>query len=304
MRPLCDRKKVPLSAAQNAAAEYWLFTDVPPAGNVTGVILNDLGNEFNPNSPAFGEKYAPPNVPVGFYDWNGKEVGRVYADFGGRYNLMVPSTFTTNLPQPSGMSPNMLISCMNDAGTGADADPFWNPQFSQFCYTFQYMPGTATYLDTPVEPIAAFASPITYPGRLRDADDHAGDRVGHALHCDGRTLRAARARRFSSTPWVMTEVDNPTGTALCRHRARSRATTASRPIARSSSKTSSVSARHWLGSPVQRCPGLRRCTGRSCRRLPGRGDQLGLTAESPIGVTLTVGSTQGGRYVQRPPCAG
>jgi len=163
MRPLCDRKKVPLSAAQNAAAEYWLFTDVPPAGNVTGVILNDFGNEFNPNSPAFGEKYAPPNVPVGFYDWNGKEVGRVYADFGGRYNLMVPSTFTTNLPQPSGMSPNMLISCMNDAGTGDTPDPFWNPQFSQFCYTFQYMPGTATYLDTPVEPIAAFASPITYP---------------------------------------------------------------------------------------------------------------------------------------------
>jgi hypothetical protein len=162
-RPLCDRKKVPLSSAQNAAAEFWVMTDVPVAGNVSGVILNDLGNEFNPNSPAFGEKFAPPNVPVGFYDWNGKEVGRVYADTYGRYNLMVPSTFTTNLPQPSGMSPNMLVSCMNDAGTGAEPDPFWNPQFSQFCYTFQYMPGTITYLDTPVEPIAAFASPVTYP---------------------------------------------------------------------------------------------------------------------------------------------
>ena len=162
-RPLCDRKKVPLSAAQNAAAEFWVMTDVPIAGNVSGVILNDLGNEFNPNSPAFGEKYAPPNVPVGFYDWNGAEVARVYADENGRYNLVVPSTFTTNLPQPSGMSPNMLVSCMNDAGTGAMPDPFWNPQFSQFCYTFQYMPGAITYLDTPVEPIAAFASPITYP---------------------------------------------------------------------------------------------------------------------------------------------
>jgi hypothetical protein len=162
-RPLCDRKKVPLSAAQNAAAEFWVMTDVPIAGNVSGVILNDLGNEFNPNSPAFGEKYAPPNVPVGFYDWNGKEVNRVYADENGRYNLVVPSTFTTNLPQPSGMSPNMLVSCMNDAGTGPEPDPYWNPQFSQFCYTFQYMPGAITYLDTPVEPIAAFASPITFP---------------------------------------------------------------------------------------------------------------------------------------------
>ena len=162
-RPLCDRKKVPLSAAQNAAAEFWVMTDVPIAGNVSGVILNVLGNEFNPNSPAFGEKYAPPNVPVGFYDWNGAEVARVYADENGRYNLVVPSTFTTNLPQPSGMSPNMLVSCMNDAGIGTEPDPFWNPQFSQFCYTFQYMPGAITYLDTPVEPIAAFASPITYP---------------------------------------------------------------------------------------------------------------------------------------------
>jgi len=162
-RPLCDRKRVTLSAAQNAAAEFWVMTDVPIAGNISGVILNDLGNEFNPNSPAFGEKYAPPNVPVGFYDWNGNEVNRVYADSNGRYNLVVPSTFTTNLPQPSGMSPNMLVSCMNDAGTSAEPDPFWNPQFSQFCYTFQYMPGAITYLDTPVEPIAAFASPITYP---------------------------------------------------------------------------------------------------------------------------------------------
>jgi hypothetical protein len=162
-RPLCDRKRVTLSAAQNAAAEFWVMTDVPIAGNISGVILNDLGNEFNPNSPAFGEKYAPPNVPVGFYDWNGAEVARVYADTNGRYNLVVPSTYTTNLPQPSGMSPNMLVSCMNDAGIGPEPDPFWNPQFSQFCYTFQYMPGAITYLDTPVEPIAAFASPITYP---------------------------------------------------------------------------------------------------------------------------------------------
>ncbi|MCU7846042.1 MAG: right-handed parallel beta-helix repeat-containing protein [Candidatus Thiodiazotropha sp. (ex Monitilora ramsayi)] len=184
-RPLCDRKQVPLSAAQNAAAEFFLMTDVPKAANVSGVILNDLANEFNPNSPAFGEKFAPPQVPVAFFDWNGNEVSRVYSDTFGRYNAMVPSTFTANLPIPSGMSPNMLVSCMNDAGpianpaynaatddgSGVDADgnpaqivdPFYNPQYSQFCYTFQYMPGVITYLDTPVEPIAAFAGPGNFP---------------------------------------------------------------------------------------------------------------------------------------------
>ena len=177
-RPLCDRKSVPLSAAQNAAADFFVMTDVPIAGNVSGMILNDLANEFNPNSPAFGEKYAPPFVPVGFYDWNGAEVNRIYADQYGRFNALLPSTYTANLPQPSGMSPNMIVSCMNDAGpipnpafdpvTNPDVpefivDPFFNPQFSQFCYTFQYMPGAITYLDTPVESVAAFANPAENP---------------------------------------------------------------------------------------------------------------------------------------------
>ncbi|MCG8125642.1 MAG: hypothetical protein N0E55_17030, partial [Candidatus Thiodiazotropha taylori] len=183
MRPLCDLKHVPLSAGQNAAAEFFLMTDVPKAGNISGMILNDLANEFNPNSPQFGEKFAPPHVPVAFYDWNGNEINRVYADKYGRYNLMVASTTTANLPMPSGMSPNMLVSCMNDAGPipnpdftgaagdGVDAggnpefiiDPHFDTQYSQFCYTFQYMPGTITYLDTPVEPVAAFAGPDQFP---------------------------------------------------------------------------------------------------------------------------------------------
>ncbi|MCU7829492.1 MAG: hypothetical protein KZQ85_10535 [Candidatus Thiodiazotropha sp. (ex Myrtea sp. 'scaly one' KF741663)] len=185
-RPLCDRKQVPLSGAQNAGVEFFLMTDVPLMANASGVILNDLANEFNPNSPAFGEKFAPPNAPVAFFDAEGNEVSRIYADTFGRYNAVLPSTFTANLGMPSGQSPNMLVSCMNDAGPvnnpaynpaldpdgdGVDEngnastmlDPFYNSQFSQFCYTFQYMPGVTTYLDTPVEPIAAFAGPGNFP---------------------------------------------------------------------------------------------------------------------------------------------
>ncbi|PVV09876.1 MAG: hypothetical protein B6D77_09420 [gamma proteobacterium symbiont of Ctena orbiculata] len=185
-RPLCDRKQVPLSAGQNAAAEFFLMTHVPKAANISGIALNDLANEFNAASPSFGEKYAPPHIPIAFYDWNGNEVNRIYSDRWGRFNALAPSTFTANLPMPSGMSPNMLISCMNDAGpipnpaydpaldtdgdgidsNGASAkiiDPFFDAQYSQFCYTFQYMPGTITYLDTPVVPIAAFASEGQFP---------------------------------------------------------------------------------------------------------------------------------------------
>jgi hypothetical protein len=289
-RPLCDRKKVPLSAAQNAAAEFWVMTDVPVAGNISGVILNDLGNEFNPNSPAFGEKYAPPNVPVGFYDWNGKEVNRVYADTYGRYNLVVPSTFTTNLPQPSGMSPNMLVSCMNDAGLGAEPDPFWNPQFSQFCYTFQYMPGAITYLDTPVEPIAAFASPITFP-----------------VDCErppATPMIASVTRNTLDGPYAfpgetilidsmgLTSVENPDWDGT---------TATDRKITRDYSFAAGCTVE------LEDEAGVRTSLGTvSCGAAQASGNVPAVAAgpyqvvvtnpdgtESPIGVTLTVGSTQG-----------
>lgn len=167
--PLCDRKKVPLSSGQNAAAEFFLMTDVPVAANASGITLNDIANEFDPNSPSFSEKFAPPWLPVAFYDWNGGELNRVYADEFGRFNSMLASTYTANIGMPSGMSPNMISACMNDPGPIDDGtgnmiiDPFYDPQYSQFCYTLQFMPGTITYLDTPVVSVAAFANNGTFP---------------------------------------------------------------------------------------------------------------------------------------------
>lgn len=168
----CDLKQVVLQARLNAPVEFFMFTDAPVSAHVKGFILDDLANEFDPNNPNFGEKFAPPWLPVAFYDYNGKEITRVYSDEFGTYNALVPSTFTANLPSPSGMGPNMLIACMNDPGPipNPEYDPVTNPdvpeliidpnfrsQYTQFCYTFQYMPGVTTYLDTPVLPIAAFA---------------------------------------------------------------------------------------------------------------------------------------------------
>jgi large repetitive protein len=156
--PLCDRKLVTLGGADNAAADFFLFTEVPISAHIVGFILDDTGNEFDPNSPQFGEKYAPPWMPVGIYDWTGRLIGETISDQWGRYNALVPSTHTQNLPMPSGTSPNMLTTCMNDPNTSYGEAQF-NPQYSTFCYTFQYMPGSTTYLDTPVVPVAAFAGP-------------------------------------------------------------------------------------------------------------------------------------------------
>jgi hypothetical protein len=169
-RPLCDRKQVRVAQGQNAAADFYMFTETPVAGHMVGMILDDLSNEFDPNAPTFGEKYAPPYLPVSIRDWTGREINRVHADQWGLFNALVPSTFTINPPMPSGVSPNMLTACMNSPTMpdpnnpgGYTVDPYYNPRYSQFCYTFQYLPGKTTYLDTPVLPVAAFASQDKFP---------------------------------------------------------------------------------------------------------------------------------------------
>ncbi len=164
-RPYCDRKAVTLAPQLNAAADFNLFTKVPVSAHIVGMILDDLANEFSPFSPNFGEKFAPPFMPISLRDQGGREFSRVYSDRYGTYNALVPSTFGYNVPMPSGVSPNMVQACLNtpymiDPATGLPKlDPHFNKSYTQFCYTLQYLPGKTTYLDTPVLPIAAFAGP-------------------------------------------------------------------------------------------------------------------------------------------------
>ncbi len=190
----CDRKKVVVAQGMNTPADFHLFTEVPIAGHFVGMILDDTANEFDPNAPTFGEKHAPAWLPVSVRDWTGREISRVYADQWGTFNGLVPSTFTINPPFPSGVSPNMITTCMNDPGPIQDTragsptfgqmiiDPNFNRQYSQFCYTFQYLPGKTTYLDTPVVPVAAFAGPGQFP---LDCEFDAGTPVIYSV--EGKT---------------------------------------------------------------------------------------------------------------------
>jgi hypothetical protein len=167
-RPYCNKKLVVLAPGMNPFADFHMFTKTPVAGHIVGMILDDLANEFDPYAPSFGEKYAPPFMPVSIRDYAGNEINRVYSDRYGTYNALVPSSFAFNVPMPSGVAPNMVNVCLNsptmkDPVTGGTViDPHFNPQYTQFCYTFQYLPGKTTYLDTPVLPIAAFAGPSQY----------------------------------------------------------------------------------------------------------------------------------------------
>lgn len=157
-RPLCDRKRVVLSDQGQAAADFHLFTTTPVATQFTGLITDDLSNEIDPTAPGFGEKWSPAYLPFAIRDYNGREVYRGYSDAYGHYNGMAYSTFTANMPIPSGYSPAMLATCLNDLGDNPDLEEQRLQNYSNSCYTLQFMPGTTTYLDTPVLPTAAFAA--------------------------------------------------------------------------------------------------------------------------------------------------
>ena len=165
-RPLCDRKVVEVADGRNMAADFFMFTEAPVTGHIRGIVLNDLANEFDPANPNYGEKFAPAFVPVSFRDFASNEVYYTTTDQFGIYHGIVPSTYTINIPMASGVSPNMLQVCLNSP-TREDPtspgtlipDPNFNKLYGQFCYSFNFAPGTTTYLDTPLLPIGAFVGP-------------------------------------------------------------------------------------------------------------------------------------------------
>jgi len=170
--PLCSMKKILVTQARNAAADFSMFTFVPKAARVVGFVNNDLSAEFNAASPIFGEKASPSWLPVSFRDWQGKEVAHVYSDEFGSYNALLPSTYTINPPIPTGVSPNIITAVLNyplcdpnvvnpycdRVGTSnVGIDRNYNPNFSITPWTLDYWPGKTTYLDTPLVAVGAFA---------------------------------------------------------------------------------------------------------------------------------------------------
>ncbi|HXJ90059.1 MAG TPA: hypothetical protein VMS18_24820 [Candidatus Binatia bacterium] len=162
-RPLCDRKEVVLQDQMSVLAKFYVFSSTHIAGHFTGIITDDFTSEFDPFSPAFGEKFSPANLPVGIRDWSGNEIARVYSDNHGIYNGLTFSTFSVNPPDPSGYIPQMMVMCMNDRGSNAAADQFYQNAYSQFCYEWSFMPGQTSYMDTPVIPTSAFAPAYNHP---------------------------------------------------------------------------------------------------------------------------------------------
>ncbi len=220
MRPLCDRKKVDLGAGQNAAADFFLFTDVPKAGRAVGLITDDFANELAPGKPSFTEKFSPPWISIAVFDYTGKEIYRTSGDEFGAYNFMAPSTYTINPPTPSGVGPKMINYCLNhpgpipDGAGGFMTDPLFKPQYSTTCYTFNFEPGRTTYLDTPVIRTAAFVGALQTTLDCEMADGTPvidsvieGNAAARPAYIQG--TGATSARRFIIKSVGMVQVPNP-----------------------------------------------------------------------------------------------
>ncbi|PYY10932.1 MAG: hypothetical protein DMG69_05255, partial [Acidobacteria bacterium] len=193
-RNLCDRKEVTLEDQMSALAKFWIFTSAHVAAHFTGIITDDYTSEFDPFSPQFGEKFSPANLPVSIKDWAGNEISRVYADQWGAYDGLTYSTWEVNPPNPTGYAPTMMVTCMNDPGTGPTPDPLYNPQYSNFCYEIPFMPGQTQYMDTPVVPTSAFAGAgynnpdCAYPDATPAIKEVDGNGVGPWVSGPGQTL--------------------------------------------------------------------------------------------------------------------
>jgi hypothetical protein len=200
-RPLCDRKEVSLDDQTSVLTKFYLFTPTHTASHFTGQITDDFAAEFDPFSPAFGEKFAPAYLPVGIKDWAGNEVNRVYADQWGTYNGLNYSTWEVNPPNPTGYGPTMMVTCMNDPGPIADpnnpsltiSDPLYQSGYSDFCYQLPFMPGQTGYFDTPVVPTSAFAGDYNtpdcaYPDATPAVSEVDGDSVGPWVSAPLHTL--------------------------------------------------------------------------------------------------------------------
>lgn len=165
-KPLCNRKLAVVGRGQNFNADFFLFVPGTVAGRVWGICLNDTTLEFNTASPQYGNNLGVAFIPISIKDYAGTEIERIYTDEYGRYNALVPSTYTINPPDPTGVAPNIVQFCINDPGPIPDpanpgqfiTDPWYNPSYTQNCTELDIWPGTTLTADTPHLPIAAMVA--------------------------------------------------------------------------------------------------------------------------------------------------
>jgi hypothetical protein len=161
--PLCDRRRVTLNGQQNAASDFFLFTDVPIPGRLAGYLFDDLNIETNPNLINYGEKRGVGNTPIGIRDYTGRLITTVRTDPNGAIDVLLPSTYTASCPTPGGVCPGMYRVVGNDPGDPASPNPDYNPNYETREFIFDVWPGKTTPLDIALLPIANVGATCSLP---------------------------------------------------------------------------------------------------------------------------------------------
>ncbi|WP_242826046.1 choice-of-anchor Q domain-containing protein [Desulfurispora thermophila] len=151
-----QKKVVTVGPEMNATTDFFLFTDVPIPGRIVGFLLDDVNLETNPNFIYYGEKRGIPNTPVGIRDFTGRLITTVHSDINGIFEVLLPSTYTCNVPTPSGVAPAMYRVIGNDPGDPDRPNLLYNPNYQTLQMVFDVWPGKTTYADVALFPITAF----------------------------------------------------------------------------------------------------------------------------------------------------
>lgn len=155
------KKVVKVIEQRNTAADFFLYTDVPVPGRIIGLLVDDLNLQSDPNSILFGEKRGIPETPIGIRDYTGRLITTVHSDVNGYFEVLLPSTYTRNVPTPSGVAPGMYRFIGNDPGDPDQPNERFNPDYQTLNLVFDLWPGKTTYADVALMPVTAF---VQVPG--------------------------------------------------------------------------------------------------------------------------------------------
>lgn len=153
------QKVVYVRSGLNAEVNFFLYTEVPVPGRIVGLMADDLNLEDNPASLYYGEKKPVPNTPVGIRDYTGRLITTVHTDINGVFEVLLPSTYTANVPIPSGVAPGMHRVTGNDPGDPGRPNALYNPNYQTIPLVFDLWPGKTTYADVAILPISLLEEP-------------------------------------------------------------------------------------------------------------------------------------------------
>ena len=154
--PLCTSQIVNVGDASTGGTNFEMFTPVPLATHMWGLLLNDLGITSDPSSINYAEAEGLPHNPTGFRDWTGQVLDTAISDPNGFYESVLPSSDRANVPSPTGYSPNMYLLTGNDPGSPGHLNPQYDSRYGTISTPFQSWPGLWTVTDT--APVAAGAT--------------------------------------------------------------------------------------------------------------------------------------------------